>query len=189
MAFNFVVYMFERLKNQIDKSVAAGKISNNNPFLSSLKVYKGYQDPTELHNSYLNTYFTSLGKELKKSKYNNIEHFMTVVEGLLSQSLKLYPNTFSGFVKSRYCPISVSGLSIEIADADYFNDNNKIEQFINSPTWTFFLNACRTNGFMIDKLVPWRLVADIGTSECLEYSRVYGLSTTDQILLQSYSYF
>jgi len=111
---------------------------------------------------------------------------MTVVEGLLSESLKIYPITLSGFVKSRFCPISVSGLAIEIANAEYFNDNNKIEQFIKSPNWLFYLNACRSYGFMIDKLVPWRLVADIGSPECLEYSRNNSLYTTDQILLQSY---
>jgi hypothetical protein len=186
-ALNFVVDMFERLKTQFDKSVADGKLSADDPFLSSLKIYKGYQDPTELHTSYLNTYFASMSKELKKSKYNNVQQFMTAVEGLLSESLKLYPITFSGFVKSRFCPISVSGLVIEIADAEYFNDDNKIQQFINSPNWLFYLNACRSYGFMVDKLVPWRLVADIGTSECLQYSRNYGYSTTDQILLQAYS--
>jgi len=186
-AMKFVIDMFERLKTQFDKSVADGKIKDNDPFLSSLKIYKGYQDPIELYNSYLNTYFSSLNAQLRKNSFDSFEKFMTVVEGLLSESLRLYPITFSGFVKSRFCPISVSGLVIEIADADYFNDDNKIEQFINSPNWLFYLNACRSYGFMVDKLVPWRLIADIGTSECLEYSANYGYVTTDQILLQAYS--
>ena len=54
-ALNFVVDMFERLKTQFDKNIADGKLSGDDPFLSSLKIYKGYQDPTELHTSYLNT--------------------------------------------------------------------------------------------------------------------------------------
>ena len=48
-AMKFVVDMFERLKTQFDKNIADGKLSGNDPFLSSLKIYKGYQDPTELH--------------------------------------------------------------------------------------------------------------------------------------------
>ena len=48
-AINFVVDMFERLKTQFDKCLITGKIDPNDPFLSSLKVYKGFQDPVELH--------------------------------------------------------------------------------------------------------------------------------------------
>jgi len=186
-ALNFVADMFERLSLQFDKAIITGNIKSNEPFLSSLKAFKGYQDPFQIYTSHLNTYFNSLGKELKKVRYNNIEHFMTTLEGLLSETLRIYPITLSGFVKSKMCPISVSGLSIEIANSEYFNDHKKIEQFINSPNWLFYLNACRSYGFMVDKLVPWRLVADIGTSECLEYSRNYNLVTTDQVLSLSYN--
>ncbi|MHA2219512.1 MAG: hypothetical protein ACXADW_16365 [Candidatus Hodarchaeales archaeon] len=185
-SIHFVSDMFNRLKTQFDKNIADGKLSGDDPFLSSLKVYKAYQDPVGLHSSYLNTYFGSLSNQLKNNRYDSIERFMTVVEGLLSESLKLYPITFAAFVKSRICPISVSGLVIEIADADYYNDEQKINKFINSPNWLFYLNACRSYGFMIDKLYPWRLIADIGSTECLKYSRNYSLLTTDQILLNYY---
>ena len=185
-AINFVVDMFERLATQFQKCVTIGKISADDPFLSQLKVYKAFQNPEELHGSFLQTQLNSFSIQLKKRRYNNLNEFMVALESLLEESLKLYPITFAGFVKSRFCPISVSGLSIEIADSDYFDDNGKIEQFINSPNWEFYLNACRSYGFMIDKLIPWRLVADIGSSECLQYSRVYGLLNTDQILNETY---
>tara|TARA_B110000211_G_scaffold71309_1_gene82662 strand:- start:302 stop:1492 length:1191 start_codon:yes stop_codon:yes gene_type:complete len=186
-AINFVVDMFERLKTQFDKCLITGKIDPNDPFLSSLKVYKGFQDPVELHGSFLQTYLGSIGRQLNKSRYESLDQFMVLFEGLVTESLKLYPITFAGFVKSRFCPITVSGLAIEIADSEYFNDNNKIEQFTNSPNWEFYLNACRSYGFMIDKYIPWRLVADIGTSECLEYSNTYNLSTTNEILFGAYA--
>ena len=178
--------MFNRLSTQFDKCATTGLINSDDPFLSSLKVYKGYENPIDLHNSFLQSQFNSFSKQLKKSKYKNLQEFMLKFEGLLEGSLKLYPITLSGFVKSRFCPISVSGLAIEIADSDYFNDNAKIQEFINSPNWEFYLNACRSYGFMIDKLIPWRLVADIGTAECLEYSTPYGFNTTDSILNAGY---
>ena len=185
-AINFVVDMFNRLATQFQKCVTIGKISPDDPFLSALKVYKGFQNPEELHGSFLQTQLGSFSRQLRRRRYRNLEEFMLTVEGLLQQSLKLYPITFSGFVKSRYCPISVSGLSLEIADSNYFDDNGKIEQFINSPNWEFYLNACRSYGFMIDKLIPWRIVADIGSSECIQYSKVYNLTNTDQILTECY---
>ena len=185
-AINFVVDMFERLRTQFLKCSAIGTISPDDPFLSSLKIFKAYQNPVDLHNSFLQTYLNSLASQLKQMKYKNLQEFMIKLEALLRDGTKLYPITFSGFVKSRFCPITVSGLAIEIADAEYFNDNRKIEEFINSPNWEFYLNACRTYGFMVDKLVPWRLVADIGSSQCLEYSKAYNLDTTDSILSLGY---
>ena len=185
-AINFVVDMFDRLSSQFQKCVAIGKISGDDKFLSSLKVFKGYQNPVELHASFLQTQLNSFSNQLKNIRYKNVNEFMLQVEGLIEQSITLYPITFSGFVKSRFCPISVSGLAIEIADAEYFNDNRKIQEFINSPNWEFYLNACRSYGFMVDKLIPWRIVADIGTSECLEYSRAYRLLSTNQILNDAY---
>lgn len=185
-AISFVVDMFNRLSTQFDKCLATGKISPDDKFLSSLKVYKAFEDPVQLHNSFLQTQLFAFSKQLKRSKYKNLQQFMINLESLLEESLKLYPITFAGFVKSRFCPISVSGLAIEIADSDYFNDNAKIEEFINSPNWEFYLNACRSYGFMVDKLIPWRLVADIGASECIEYSKKYGLFNTNNILTDSY---
>ena len=39
---------------------------------------------------------------------------------------------------------------------------------------------------MIDKLIPWRLVADIGTSECIEYSSAYDYNNTNLIIKSLY---
>lgn len=185
-ALNFVVDMFNRLNTQFIKCSTIGTISADDPFLSTLKVYKAYQDPVALHVSFLQRQFSVLSNQLKGRKFDNLSFFLEEILNLLSQTLKLYPITFAGFVKSRFCPIFSSGLCLEIADSDYFDDQNKIEQFYNSPNWEFYLNACRTYGFMIDKNVPWRIVADIGSSEALEYSIQYDLVSTDNILATVY---
>ena len=117
-AINFVVDMFERLRTQFEKCSAIGTIRADDPFLSSLKVFKGYQNPIDLHNSFLQTYLDSLSSELNRTKYKNFNEFMNILEALLIDTTKIYPITFSGFVKSRFCPISVSGLVVEIADAE-----------------------------------------------------------------------
>ncbi len=186
-ALNFVVDMFNRMNTQFDKCSINGKISGNDPFLSSLKVYKAYQDPVALHASYLDTQFNALLNQLKNKKFDNLNFFLQEILNLLSQTLKLYPITFAGFVNSRLCPIFSSGLCLEIADSDYFDDQSKIQQFYNSPNWQFYLNACRSYGFMIDKNIPWRIVADIGSAETLEYSKLYDLNNTNSILALPYN--
>ncbi len=185
-ALNFVVDMFNRMNTQFDKCLRIGRISPDDPFLSSLKVYKAYQDPVALHVSYLDKQLNALSNQLKGKKFDNLSFFLDEILSLLSETLKLYPITFAGFVKSRFCPIFSSGLCLEIADSEYFDDENKIEQFYNSPNWEFYLNACRSYGFMIDKNIPWRIVADIGSSETLEYSKQYNLKDTNSILATPY---
>ena len=113
--------------------------------------------------------------------------FIEHLKPLLMKSVKEHPFTFSGFLKSMYCPINASGLVIEIADLDYFNDSQKMEFFYNSDHWEFYLNAAAQFGFMVDKNIPWRLVADIGSNEMLQYARRYRLNTTGRILNIGYS--
>ena len=103
------------------------------------------------------------------------------------KSIKQHPFTFSGFLKSRYCPINVSGLVIEIANLDYYDDSKKMEHFINSGHWEYYLNACRSFGFMVDKNIPWRLVADIASPEMLGYAAQYNMQATNRIINIGYT--
>ena len=94
--------------------------------------------------------------------------------------------TFPAYIKSKKTPINISGLAIEIADLNASNDDEKINAFINSKNWDFYLNTCRSYGFMVDQNVPWRLIADIGSQPMLEYARNYNSTSTDQILVKYY---
>lgn len=86
--------------------------------------------------------------------------------------------------------MTCSGLAIEIADLDAANDEEKINQFVNSLNWDFYLQTCASYGFMVDKAVPWRIVADIGSapykSAIFDYAKNYGLNSTTQIIGFSY---
>jgi hypothetical protein len=67
--------------------------------------------------------------------------------------------------------MSATGLVIEIASESCDDDELKIKRFKESPNWKFYLNACRSYGFSVDASTPWRLVADIGSSEMIQYAR------------------
>ena len=103
----------------------------------------------------------------------------------LLQSTAAMPVTMPAFIKSKMCPIAVSGLSIEIANLDAASDKEKIDKFVASNNWEFYLNACKQHGFMVDRMVPWRLVADIGSSQMLNYAAEYDSSLTD-LLIDNY---
>ena len=44
-AINFVADVFDEMCTQFEKCAQTGKIKTDDPFLSQLKAYKGYQDP------------------------------------------------------------------------------------------------------------------------------------------------
>jgi hypothetical protein len=92
-------------------------------------------------------------------------------------------------VKSKDCPISISGLAIEIGGhIDSNDDKFKYENFYESPNWEFFLNACNTYGFMVDLNMPNRIVADIRSEIMVEKMAAYntGVDSTDSLIHNCY---
>jgi hypothetical protein len=185
----FVVDAFEALATQFQKCALAGKISKDDTFLSNLKVHKAYQDPEALYEAHLKTYFESIKSEFLRSNIHvsNFDEFIKEFMFLMKKSVKRFPFTKTAFTKSKYCPLVSSGLAIEVANIDVFNDAQKVEQFLRSKNWGFYVNACNSYGFMVDRNIPWRLVADIASVPMLEYASVYGMNTTNRVLSRGYS--
>jgi len=195
-ALNFVVDAFTDLQKQFEKCRLLGKIDPSDEYLSSLQVYKAYVDPHSRYESYLNLLNSSISQSttINSQKLKDFNMLTDNLMEAMNSSGRKNPLTFPAFIKSRKTPINVSGLAIEIADLDASNDDVKFNNFIESKNWDFFINTCRTYGFMVDKDVPWRLVADIGSQPMLEYAGKYGMKDTNNILYNcyepaSYSYY
>ena len=182
-AFNFVVDAFKDLSLQFEKCALTGKIDPNDPYLSNLTVHAAYESPKVLYDEYKLAYFIGIANSVKKAnlKIRNFEDFIFYLLPLLEKAAPRVPFTLPAYIKSRRCPINVSGLAVEIADLNPANDEEKVQLFFNSKNWEFYLNACRSYGFMVDQLMPWRLVADIGSSAMLDYATKYGIKETDQV--------
>ena len=187
----FVVDAFNQLTLQFQKSLLAGKINANDTYLTAPKVYKAYQNPKALYENYLASLTNTIHRTFKTNnvRFKNFDdfiiNFMGVIEAISNVSA---PYTYTAYVKNKLCPISTTGLAIEIADLDCANDEEKIKQFVNSKNWHFYLNACRSYGFSVDMLTPWRLVADIGSSTMLSYSTPYNYNTTSVLLGLAYKH-
>tara|TARA_R110002110_G_scaffold27081_1_gene98897 strand:- start:27 stop:1304 length:1278 start_codon:yes stop_codon:yes gene_type:complete len=187
-ALNFVVDAFNDLSLQFEKCALTNKIDPNDKYLSTLTVHRAYQDPQSMYRKYKNAYFVGIANMFRKSKIKirNFEEFIFQLMKSLEVSAPTVPFTFPSFVKSRRCPINVSGLAVEIAAIDAGNDDEKINLFTKSKNWEFYLNACRTYGFMVDQMAPWRLVADIGSSAMIKYATKYGINQTDVVFFRNY---
>ncbi len=98
----------------------------------------------------------------------------------LEENLSGVPFTRTGFLTSKYCSPLVSGLHVEITSAAYDDDEKKVSDFIDSSNFNFFELCATKYGFLIDKNVPWRIVANVGSTEMESYMKSYG---TDSISL------
>ena len=177
-AVSFVVRAFEDMAAQFKRCAAQRKISPTDQYLSNLKVYRAYENPDVLYQNYLNTYYDLIIKRFKKDKIKvaDFGHFMKELFKIISKPTPEYPFTQTGYIKSKQCPINVSGLAIEIADLDVSNDFDKMEKFVESNNWDFYVTTCNKYGFMIDSNAPWRIVADLNSMSMAKYSSPLGLA-------------
>lgn len=186
-AISFVVDAFEALSQQFKKSQQLGKIISNDPNLTNLKVYKSYRSNKISYEEYQINFINALKTNFN---INNIQNFQTFTEELLSAVTiitKTFPMSMPAYTKSRINSLTNTGLALEIADAPYDNDDQKINEFVNSKNWNFFVNACNSYGFMIDINAPWRLIADLDSEAMKGYASAYGLRSGTAVLVLGFS--
>ena len=186
-AHTFVVEAFKALQANFRKSMTMGKLHPAGA-LSNLTPVKGYQDPKVLYAKHMNSLLIGIRSAYRKDniRIKDFDEFVQTFIPTLEKIVKSRPYTMPAYVKHRLCPINVSGLVIEIATGDFTSDKEKVDSFFKDPNWGYYLNACRAYGFSVDKNAPWRLVADIGTSEMVEYSSREAYYSTDMIIGAAY---
>ena len=189
-AINFVVDQFQQLSRQFDKCSLTGKISPEDKYLSKLRIYNAYTSVDQEYNSYLEDLQVSISNAIKNQnkEVTTFKQFLVEVDNYFEVVALDRPFTLQHYIKSRFSSPLISGLSIEISDLDPTNDLEKVNNFFNSRNWEFYVNTCNSFGFMVDKNVPWRITADIGSKEMLDAAANYGLPTTDSILNRMFGY-
>ena len=180
-AFNFVADLFNEMSLDFERCVSSGQIDKNDKYLSSLTAYIAFEDPRIKYNEYKTTLFKSIQKKFISNNIlvEDFDHFLREFMKIAKQSARKIPFTFSGFIKSDFNNIMTSGLAIEISDLKYEDDQEKVEAFVNSKNWKFFVNACNKYGFMIDYNVPWRIVCDVKAEEIRPALQNYYLSHSE----------
>jgi hypothetical protein len=186
--FGFVADAFAGLSRHFERSTQIGAIRKNDPYLSSIKAFSGYVKPQTAYNEYFRNLSSAISqvKEQKQIKIKNFEDFVHFYLDFSKSVGKRFPITKTGFVRSRFNSLMNSGLSIEVTDIVYENDNEKIESFVSSPNFEYYLNACNSYGFMVDRTAPWRMIADIDSVAMQGYASRYSYRNTDAILLTAY---
>lgn len=184
-AINFVVDAFEMLRYEMNKAATLNKISADDKYLSDLKVFKAFDSPKLKYDIYLGKYINAVTNVIKQDidlNFKDLSEFLPIFDDIVKTTTIHRPFTYPAFIKSNFCDIMNTGLAIEIADLKYDNDEEKIKQFINSPNWNYFVNACNSYGFIIDANVPWRIVADLNSERMISLQKNYDTASGSGIL-------
>jgi hypothetical protein len=189
VAASFVADAFQDLAMQFQKNAMMGKIASEELYLTTLAPEKAYEDPQNLYYVYSNKIIGVLQEYYADNniEFENFDEFLIHLKQSLASTAPKFPITFPAYMKSRYCPITCTGLAIEIADVSSTDDQMKFRDFVDTTNWKFYVNACRSYGFSVDLNNPWRIIADIGSSEMLKYARKQGFLNTSDILNTGYT--
>ena len=181
---SFVADAFSGLSRHFVRSTQIGAIRKNDPYLSNLKAYAGYEKMDVSYNRYFNNVINALSRvrDQQRAKIIDFESFLKFLINFSKSVGKVFPITKTGYIRSRFNSSMNSGLAIEISDLSYENDDQKITSFVNSPNFEYYLNACNSYGFMVDINAPWRLVADLDSVAMQGYASNYGYRSTDNVI-------
>ena len=175
---NFVADAFTDLEERIKSFLGSGFIKKSESPFAPLICEKGYVDPISKHSSRMNTLaedFVSRFLSDKMMQISDFETFIPVFRQYLLINAPVNPITRSSYLISRNVSILSSGLAIEVYDGDYSDDAIKRNLFYTNKNFAPFRNAAYQHGFMIDKHIPWRLIADLNSPNMKPYvSKYYG---------------
>ena len=181
-AFNFVADAYNDLRINIMSLISTGYLSKEGP-IAKFEAKKGFVDfqpinkqQKELHYFMFVTHYllqpTSANSGIKyKEVIGNAYDFTSIFSSYLKSHAKTVPFTQSSIFNAFYMSPLATGLCIEIDDKPY-DDDQKKHEFLKDPNFNIYRIAARRFGFMVDRNVPWRLVADVRSYKMREYMRM-----------------
>jgi hypothetical protein len=168
-----VTEAYKDMKRKYDRDFAQGYINQNAPALTELSVKKAFINPFDNYKNSLRSRTEEFLTYVKNNRLiNNIEGFDSFVNPFLQyirDTGKERPITRSMyFLTRRYSPLS-TGLAFEVDNASYSEDQYKIDAYYRQKNFQYFKNLASRYGFVIDKNIPWRLVADLNSPQMTPY--------------------
>lgn len=164
----FVVKAFDDFREVFLKRTESPNFNIPSYFgnLSPVKSYESYEDKYK-------EYIEEVRIQMSSARTENKLHLLTSIV----DNSRVFPITQSGFSLSSHCPISTTGLTIELAEIPYDTDSIKGE-ILSSNEYGCFVADAYNSGFYIDKNNPWRLIANLSSPRMQEYIRQYKQTTS-----------
>jgi len=195
-ALNFVAKAFLEFREYYIKGTATGIVKSEDP-LQIIEPVRGWESMHELYAANIDTLYSVLINDYIQSPSaffgvenaypKDFDEFIKSTKNLFISRGNLVKLSRSSFVLSTNCPLSTTGLAIEIGPRiDYSDDRAKTQNIYQSPNFDFYMKALKKFGFMADIDYPGRIVADIGSPAMQGYMEEFGITIDN--LFDSYYY-
>ena len=166
-ALNFVAKAYNEFVRAVDTEKGLANIPSTS-HLYNFTVVNGWTsiyDKYDLHmkevyRQFVNYAYDHGSSDKIKNFDDFVREFFLFADSLISVSK---PLTLSGFVMSRDVSNRVSGLMVEIGDKPYSSDKIKYTKYSTDPAFEKYQYLAANHGFLIDKNIPWRLVANLNS--------------------------
>ena len=175
---NFVADAFTDLEERMKSFLGSGFIKKSESPFAPLICEKGYVDPISIHSSRMNTlaeHFVSTFLSDKMMQISDFDTFIPLFRQYLLANAPVNPITRSSYLISHNVSVLSSGLAIEIYSGDYSDDAIKRDLFYTNKNFAPYRDAAYQHGFMVDKHIPWRLIADLNSPNMKPYVSKYYL--------------
>ena len=179
-ALGFVADAWRDFSDKLQELAANNIIFRNSPW-ASMKATKGWQSLDLLYDKYMVDVMYPilteryLASNARDKDLKNAGAFLGIFYDFASKYFKKAgPVTLSGFAESNYISVMYSGLAIETSDASYDSDFVKTYEYYDQ-NFMLVAQIAEQYGFMIDKNIPWRFVANIQSPAMQEY--MHGIDT------------
>jgi len=180
LCLEFVANAFRKMRMHYNILYLDGYIETNSEFFKdTFQPLRAWESPTKLYEDeqqfLYEAFLTDILENLSESPIiKNFDDFVKILLDYIKD--KTFPFTRIGFHASPKASSYTTGLVIEIFKGEYGNDAQAF-RFINDPNFELFEELCSKYGFKIDRNNPWRIIANIGSSNMAPFITELGIGT------------
>ena len=167
-AVNFVADAFEAMQKYYKKALVGSSI-NSTGRLVSLQPLRGWSSLTNHYKDHMDSLYREfileyIPEHALESQITSFDKFMSIFMEFVEDITPDVPITKTAFLCSRYCPVHVSGLVIEL-DVEGMKHGNFSQNasLLDDPNFEFYRTTAKKYGFYVSKNAPWCLVANINS--------------------------
>lgn len=195
----FVSRAFDDMVKRFNQAFEQGKIlkftpvDSDFPALTEMIAYSGYSNPITEYTNYLELFTADFRRRLidvsLKRKIKSFSDYLVQFMETYLHTADNPPMFYNEFVLSSRNSQLNGGLAIETHIGPYDDDGYKVTNFYLNPNFNYYQTLARQYGFIIDRHIPWRLIADINSFQMQSYMysvvpnlRIAPQLTTENIL-------
>lgn len=172
---SFVRDAFENFTREWDRLQRRGTLNPDTPIdINPKKTYEHYQTAyNNIMNKHYENFVNFVETSNSQKEITDLKSFLHVFSQYVNTVTPDNPVLLTKFVSSKYCSQHVSGLFIDTLNNSSNDYNKKISEYLNNPNFPAYVELAILNGFIVDKNLPWRLVANLESEFMKKYIENY----------------